>query len=134
MVLQVKQVLEPLVERFDRLFPPREQSSSSNALEEPLTQRAMPAVSLAGSFAALLSDTGLAAAVLQGTDQSPAGASSAGVVLDGLAQGVAVITAVGQQVTTTRRQERDLVRATAALVAVGPVGRGQQRDDHATRA
>src|SRR5713101_9978274 len=107
-VIQFEEPFEPFVERFDCLAAACIQTLSFSTLEKLLARQASP-MGLIARFRRLIGRRLLVAAAVFRAQKTPTRSLALLVVLDVLAQLIAVVTAVGQHIVGFLREFLDLV-------------------------
>lgn len=119
-------VLEPFVKRLHGFAPACITLLPAGALEEV---ESLAALSAASPSVRGFTDGGFAAAGLKRPDEAASVGPVLEIAFNGLLAGVAVIAAVGQDVSRGPRQLGGFVEEASALTGVGGVGGGQERKD-----
>src|SRR5579859_6509890 len=130
-VIQFDKSFEPVVERLDCLATACIQTLSFTTLEKLLTRQASP-MRLIAWFGRLASRRLLAATAVFRAQKTPTRPLALRVVLQVLAQLIAVVTAVGQHIGGFLRQFLDLVGKGLRFLRARRIDRGRQREDGAS--
>src|SRR5438034_4054853 len=131
MVLQLKEVLEPFVERLDRSAPALVQPAAFTAFVKPDAALA-PVIRV---LARITSAAGSGRMLVphepanRRADITATAAAALLIVLDALTVFVLVIAAVHEHISHRRRQVCDLLAEGSSLMTIGGIHRGQQRKD-----